>query len=243
MTTVPDRTEPLAFARDLSFRYGGDSGKVGSRLPPFELVVPSLSIVPGDSTVIFGPSGSGKSTLLKLLGGILRPTSGSLDVCGTSLHRSSDRERRRFRLDTVGFVFQDYPLVESLNAIENVLLPFRLGASERVSGETRARALGLLDQLNLANRAVARPRELSQGERQRVAIARALVTRPKLILADEPTTGLDPIRTSEAIDLLMEVQDSTDATVVAVSHDPTLQQRFDRALDTQQLIRQPDRPS
>ena len=155
------------------------------------------------------------------------------------IHRSSDRERRRFRLDTIGFVFQDYPLLEALDAEENVLLPLRLGASDRVNRDTRSRARSLLERLDLLNRSQSKPNQLSQGERQRVAIARALINQPKLILADEPTTGLDPVRTTEAIDTLIDVQITMGVTVIAVSHDPSLRQRFDLALNTQQLVRQP----
>jgi ABC-type lipoprotein export system ATPase subunit len=131
----------------------------------------------------------------------------------------------------VGFVLQDFPLVEYLDVTENVLLPFRISPALRLDAAARARAAALLDRLGLSGRARRRPAALSQGERQRVAIARALVTEPALLLADEPTAGLDPARAAEVVGWLQALRAERGLTLVLVSHDPAALARFGRRLE------------
>ncbi|MGH8480795.1 MAG: ABC transporter ATP-binding protein, partial [Gammaproteobacteria bacterium] len=143
----------------------------------------------GEVTVVVGPSGSGKSTLLNLIGGIDVPSSGAVWVGGARIERLSERERTLFRRRRIGFVFQSFNLVPTLTVIENLLLPLELNGWEATTAE--ARALGILDELGLADRAGSFPDHLSGGEQQRVAIARALVHEPDVLLCDEPTGNLD----------------------------------------------------
>ena len=179
----------------------------------------TLEIARGDYVAIVGPSGCGKSTLLNLLGGIDRPSKGSVTIEGSRIDRMRDAEITRFRLNHIGFVFQRFYLMPALTAIENVELPM---AEARVAREQRlARARELLAYVGLGGRRDHRPTQLSGGEQQRVAIARALANRPQLLLADEPTGELDAKTGTEMIALLAQVnRDGT--TVVVVTHDEDL---------------------
>lgn len=208
-------------ARDLRFTYA-DGG--------FGLHVPAWTVEEGARVGLFGPSGCGKSTLLGLVAGLLAGRSGSLRVAGQELVGCSESGRRRHRLTRLGFVFQDYPLVEHLDALENVLLPYRVGGL-KLTRQVRQRGADLLDELDLHGKHGRRPARLSQGERQRVAIARALVTEPAILLADEPTTGLDPARTDAVFGLLTRLCDERGLTLLLVSHDPGLVARLDQRWD------------
>jgi putative ABC transport system ATP-binding protein len=179
----------------------------------------TLEIARGDYVAIVGPSGCGKSTLLNLLGGIDRPSKGTVTIEGSRIDRLRDSEITRFRLEHIGFVFQRFYLMPALTAIENVELPM---AEARVARERRlARARELLAYVGLGARRDHRPAQLSGGEQQRVAIARALANRPQLLLADEPTGELDAKTGTEMIALLAQVnRDGT--TVVVVTHDEEL---------------------
>jgi len=179
----------------------------------------TLEIARGDYVAIVGPSGCGKSTLLNLLGGIDRPSEGSVTIEGSRIDRMRDTELTRFRLNHIGFVFQRFYLMPALTAIENVELPM---AEARVARDARlARARELLAYVGLGGRRDHRPAQLSGGEQQRVAIARALANRPQLLLADEPTGELDAKTGTEMIALLAQVnRDGT--TVVVVTHDEEL---------------------
>ena len=176
----------------------------------------SLGIGGGEWVSVVGPSGCGKSTLLNLLGALDTPTAGSVAIAGRDVGTMSDRERTRFRLERIGFVFQRFYLMPVLTALENVELPM---AERRVgSAERRARAMELLDYVGLARRARHRPTQLSGGEQQRVAIARALSNRPAVVLADEPTGELDARTGSDIIRLFQRLnEDGT--TLVVVTHD------------------------
>jgi putative ABC transport system ATP-binding protein len=179
----------------------------------------SLDVARGDYVAIVGPSGCGKSTLLNLLGGIDRPTAGSVSIDGARIDRMSDADATRFRLLHIGFVFQRFYLMPALTAIENVELPMaeaKLSSSERVH-----RARELLAYVGLSARRDHRPAQLSGGEQQRVAIARALANKPRILLADEPTGELDAKTGTEMIDLIGRVnRDGT--TVIVVTHDEEL---------------------
>ena len=156
-------------------------------------------------------------------------------LCGTELAGLSEAQRRALRISQVGFVFQDFPLVEYLDATENVLFPYRLNRALRLDANVKERAVSLLKQRGLAHRLRGLPHQLSQGERHRVAIARALVTRPRLLLADEPTTGLDPARRLATMELLESVCEERSVAMIMVTHDPGLLSRFDETLDVADL--------
>lgn len=186
----------------------------------------SLEVFPGEVVGISGPSGSGKSTLIHLLGALDAPTSGTVEVAGTDVGSVSERGRTRLRLEHVGIVFQNFYLLPSLTASQNVALPLiESGVGRR---DRRERATGLLDRVGLADRVGHRPGELSGGEQQRVAIARALVNDPDLLLADEPTGELDSATGRRVIDLLTEF--SSDRAVVLASHDDQVLTAADRVL-------------
>ena len=217
---------PLIIAHNLRFRWPEG----------FEIKLDDWHVNTGERVAIRGPSGSGKSTLLSLIAGEVAPNEGELHVAGCSLHAANDRARRLHRLETVGWIFQDYPLVEHLHALDNVLLPYRVHPALDLDDTVRARARALLDRLELPSSThMRRPGALSQGERQRVAIARALITEPPLLLADEPTTGLDPDRSEVLLNLLDALVAERSATLLLVSHDPQVLERFPRALDLGEL--------
>jgi len=178
-----------------------------------------VEIEEGTFTVVMGPSGSGKSTLLYLLGGLDRPTSGAISIEGERIDQMDENALALFRRKTMGFVFQSFNLIPSMNALENVGFPMQFGGTGARQRSERAR--GLLDQVGLANRADHRPSELSGGQQQRVAIARALVNDPKLILADEPTGNLDTTSGSAIMRALSDLHNAG-RTVLVVTHDPRM---------------------
>lgn len=179
---------------------------------------------------IIGPSGCGKTTLLRLASGILGPTSGEIEFDGSRLDRMGGDARRRLRLERIGIVFQDFRLLDHLDVLGNVLLPFRLGAG-RLDRDARDHAEELLSRLGI-DRLARRPVDrLSQGERQRTAICRALVTRPGLVLADEPTGNLDPRNKRVILDELLNTARDRGAAVLAVTHDHELLDAFDEVVD------------
>jgi len=182
----------------------------------------------GDLTALLGPSGSGKTTLLNLVSGIDLPDAGEVVVDGVSLTSLGERERTLFRRARIGFVFQFFNLLPTLTVLENLLLPLELVG--RKGHAARARALGLLDEVGLADRAGSFPDRLSGGERQRVALARALVHDPALVLADEPTGNLDPDTGEVVVDLLDGLVRRHGKTLLVVTHSPSLASRADRVL-------------
>ena len=187
-----------------------------------------LQIGAGEFVALEGPSGSGKTTLLQLLGALDRPSAGSVLFEGRDLGALGDRELAELRLNAFGFVFQQFNLIPTLNALENVeagLAPVGVGASE-----LRERSLALLDEVGLADRASHLPAHLSGGEQQRVAIARALVVGPRVILADEPTGNLDTATGADVIELLGGLASSHGATVIVATHDADLASRAPRRL-------------
>jgi putative ABC transport system ATP-binding protein len=179
----------------------------------------SLSIDAGDHVAIVGPSGCGKSTLLNLLGAIDRPDAGSIVIDGERIDAMRDRDATRFRLRRIGFVFQRFYLMPTLTARENIELPMAEAGVDRAV--RRARALELLEYVNLGRRATHRPHQLSGGEQQRVAVARALANRPALLLADEPTGELDA-RTGEEMIALFQRLNADGTTIIVVTHDENL---------------------
>jgi len=179
-----------------------------------------LDIAPGSFTVVMGPSGSGKSTLLHLIGGLDRPTSGSIEVEGELLEKMDENQLALYRRKQVGFIFQSFNLVPTMNAAENVGFPMRFASTS--NRERRNRSLELLKQVGLDDRAHHKPTELSGGQQQRVAIARSMVNQPKMILADEPTGNLDTASGYSIMQLLSELH-KAGHTVIVVTHDPRMQ--------------------
>ena len=187
-------------------------------------------VVPrGGFTAVMGPSGSGKSTFMNLAAGLDDVTSGEVLVDGQPLHLIDDRARTVLRRTHVGFVFQSYNLVPTLDVRENVLLPFEL-AGHRLTAEERGWLDHLLDVLGLVDRVSHRPGELSGGQQQRVAIARALAPRPAVVLADEPTGNLDTRSSREVLGLLRTAAREYGQTILMVSHDPVAASYADRVL-------------
>ncbi|WP_169947926.1 ABC transporter ATP-binding protein [Microbispora sp. H11081] len=186
----------------------------------------SLGFGEGTFTAVMGPSGSGKSTLLHCAAGLDRPASGTVLIEGTDLGSLDERALTLLRQSRVGFVFQDYNLVDALTAEENVTLPLRL-AGRRASPASVRDALA---EVGLAHRAGHRPAELSGGERQRVAIARTLITRPAVLFADEPTGALDSAASRRVMELLRGLVDARGQTVVMVTHDPAAAAYADRVV-------------
>jgi putative ABC transport system ATP-binding protein len=197
----------------------------------FVLSLPELRVDAGETVAIVGPSGSGKSTLLNLIAGVLRPDAGRIEVDETEVSALSDRRSRAFRARTIGFVFQDFGLLDYLSAQDNILHPYRICAPLRLTAEVRARVEALAARLGVTQHLLRRPEALSQGERQRVAICRALLPTPRVILADEATGNLDPTNKNAILDLLFEAVETDGATLVAVTHDHELLPRFDRIVD------------
>ena len=188
----------------------------------------SLDITAGDFVALMGPSGSGKSTLLNLIGGLDRPTSGSLEVAGLRVDRLSDAALARWRADHVGFVFQMYNLLPVLTAEGNVELPLLLKDLSRQ--QRRRRVAAALKLVGLEHRAKHRPGQLSGGQEQRVGIARAIVTDPTLLLCDEPTGDLDRVSGDEILNLLQALNREYGKTIVMVTHDPHAAERAHRTV-------------
>jgi ABC-type lipoprotein export system ATPase subunit len=186
-----------------------------------------LEVAPGETVGIMGPSGCGKSTLLHLLGGLERPSAGTIELAGQPVSDRSERALAHLRRTAIGFVFQGFYLMDELTAIENVELPGLLAG--RSPKAARARARELLDQVGLADRTGFLPSALSGGQRQRVAIARALINRPMIVLADEPTGNLDSSATVEVLRLFDALHESGQ-TLVIVTHDQRVAATADRLI-------------
>ncbi len=186
----------------------------------------SFSLPQGATCAILGPSGSGKTTLLGLCAGLDRPTSGSVLLNGDPLANMDEDERARVRNQQVGFVFQNFQLIPTLTALENVTVPMEL------RGDRTARALGLelLQRVGLGERVAHYPAQLSGGEQQRVALARAFINRPKILFADEPTGNLDAETSSGIIDIMMELNRSAGTALVLVTHDPDVAKLTERTV-------------
>jgi len=206
----------------LSFTYPGAE---------FLLNIPALHVAAGEKVAVIGPSGSGKTTLLNLVAGILIPQQGRVDCAGVQVSALGDRERRDFRISTIGFVFQDFELLDYLDVRDNILYPYRITRALRLTTEVRERAAGLAEHMGIGDKLRRRIDHLSQGEKQRVAICRALLPSPRLVLADEATGNLDPRNKAHILELLFRSIEAHNATLLAVTHDHELLPHFDRIVD------------
>lgn len=189
-----------------------------------------LTLRPGEFAALIGPSGSGKSTLLNVIGLLDRPTGGKVLIQGQDTSALEDDELARMRARTLGFVFQFHHLLGAFSAAENVMMPL-LADQGRPTPEMRERAMALLQDVGLRERADAPPSKLSGGQQQRVAIARALVTAPALVLADEPTGNLDTGTSAQVFELLRRFNVERGTTFLIVTHDPRLAERCDRIIE------------
>lgn len=216
---------------NLSYDYG-NSG--------FQLCIDQLSIAAGEKVAVIGPSGSGKTTLLHLISGAKPAQQGSIRVDGQELSSLSDYQRRMFRATKIGFVFQDFELIEYLNVAENIRLPYLIHSELKFQAQQEAALEQLTLQTGLSDKRKRFPNQLSQGERQRVAICRALITSPRILLADEPTGSLDPDTAADILQLLIQQATQMGTTLLMVTHDHSLIPQFDRTIDMRSLITQPN---
>lgn len=188
--------------------------------------VPRFQLAEGEQVAVRGASGSGKTTFLNLIAGILQADQGTIKVAGQEMTALSEGGRDRARATTIGYVFQNFNLLQGYTALENVMLGMLFGA-----GVDRSRARHLLERVGLSHRINYRPSQLSIGQQQRVAVARALANRPKLVLADEPTGNLDQRHAGEALELIREACRENGAALLLVSHDPAVLALFERSED------------
>lgn len=219
MKTIIDQTLQVTH---ISKRYGSGTTAVTA------VHNVSLSVSPGEIVLIMGPSGSGKTTLLSMLGALLKPTEGTIQLNGTVISALAESRLPEIRLKQFGFIFQDFNLLSALTTLENVAIVAELAGSR--SSEARRKATDLLRELGLGERLNFLPEKLSGGEKQRVAIARALVNDPALILADEPTANLDSKIGKEIMRLLRHIAKEQRRSVIIVSHDQRIRDIADRVL-------------
>ena len=185
-----------------------------------------LIVEEGEFTAIVGPSGCGKTTLLNILGGLDHPTSGKVEIAGTDITNMKDSDLIDFRLNNIGFVFQAYNLIPVLTAMENV--EFIMLLQKKTKSEREARARELLEHLSMLDKANNRPGELSGGQQQRVAVARALASKPRFILADEPTANLDSASTENLLDLMAQTNREQNTTFIFSTHDQRVMDKAKR---------------
>lgn len=212
--------------RDLEFRYDQSS---------FALQIGQLRLEAAEHAALIGPSGCGKTTLLNILAGVVLPHTGSVQVADEAVAQLADARRRDFRIRKLGLVFQNFELLDYLNVRDNILLPLRVGRGLAVTAALRQRAEALAERLAIADKLDRHPQQLSQGERQRVAVSRALLLQPSVILADEPTGNLDPANKFAVLDLLLDYARESGATLLTVTHDRELLDRFDRVVNFSEL--------
>ena len=207
---------------DLRFSY--DEGD-------FFLEIPKLKVAHGETVAIVGPSGSGKTTLLNLIAGTAVPQSGQVTTNGYEISGLHDAARRDFRIANIGLVFQEFELLEYLNVLDNILLPYRINRTLHLGTAVRERAEALAKRVGISDKLTRFVNQLSQGEKQRVAVIRALVMQPPLLLADEPTGNLDPLNKNRVLDILLQYAEQNGATLITVTHDHDILSRFRRVID------------
>jgi putative ABC transport system ATP-binding protein len=207
---------------ELRFRY---------RQGAFHLNVTELHVAAGATVAVIGPSGSGKTTLLNLVAGILVPDSGRVTTDGVEVSSLQESARRDFRVHQIGLVFQEFELLEHLTVLDNILLPCRIVSSISVDQRRRDRAAELAAEIGIQDKLDRYVRKLSQGERQRVALCRALLLEPPLLLCDEPTGNLDPANKAHVLEVLFDYVNRHKTTMLTVTHDHQLLDRFDKTID------------
>ncbi len=188
---------------------------------------PDIHLEKGEKMLLLGQSGSGKTTLLHLLGGLMKSKGGEVNIGQTNLAKLTSSGLDKFRGENIGIIFQKPHFVQSLTVLENLLLTQKLGSSKKNVSEIKS----ILEKLNMSHKLNAKTKNLSQGEQQRVAIARALVNHPAVILADEPTSALDDKNTEEVIALLEQQASEYNATLIIVTHDTRLKERFEKRIE------------
>ena len=211
---------PIISLQNVSLTLKGNAGNVNI------IKNISLNIDQGESIGLIGPSGSGKSSLLMLAGGLERASSGEIEILGQVITEMSEDKLSRLRRNNVGVVFQSFHLIPTLTALENVATPLEISFSKNPN----KKAIMALDRVGLSHRADHYPSQLSGGEQQRVALARAYVSNPKILLADEPTGNLDEENTKAIVDLLFEIKNENDTTLILVTHSRELAKKCDRII-------------
>jgi putative ABC transport system ATP-binding protein len=234
MTAIEDRTDTSALplgdeerAPVIEISNVWKLHKLGDEVVK-ALVAADLTVMPGEFVCLMGPSGSGKSTLLNMIGGLDRPTKGTIKVGGRDTSTLTESQFAALRHDTIGFIFQSYNLIPFLSAVENVELPLMFEPYDRKS--LRTRALELLELVGLGHRVDHQPTKMSGGEQQRTAIARSLISSPTLVLADEPTANLDHRTGETVVRMLRDLCSTLGVTVVASTHDPTVADEASRVV-------------
>ena len=221
-------SEKAIEVKDLKFQYrNGD----------FSLRLPVFIVEESEKVAIIGPSGTGKTTLLNLLAGCCLPDNGSVCIKGTDIVCMSDRARREFRICNIGMIFQEFELLDHLNVLDNILLPYRITPHLINGGSVRERAAFLAKEVGLEDKLKRNVRQLSQGERQRVAVCRSLLPEPSLLLCDEPTGNLDPANSNRVMDIMFKYAEDHGGTLVSVTHDHDNARRFDRTVDFSRIER------
>jgi putative ABC transport system ATP-binding protein len=197
----------------------------------FKLEIDRLKFNTGSKTDIIGTSGYGKTTMLNLIACIILPERGDVLIEKNKINAFSDKGRRDFRIQNIGFIFQDFKLISYLNVMDNILLPFRINSTLQIKKETAQAVSELAKELGIANKLKKYPSKLSHGEKQRVAICRALLNQPSIILADEPTGNLDPENKKKIMDILFSAVEKYNATLITVTHDHDMLKGFEEIID------------
>ena len=219
--------------RDLHFQYPASD---------FKIEISDIKITQGSKIAISGKSGSGKTTLIHLISGILKPQSGKILFYDKSITDMNDKEIRKHRISNIGFIFQEFELLEYLNVMDNLILPYKINKSLVLDAEIKDKAKEIANRIGIGNKLDQHPKQLSGGERQRLAIARALITSPPLIIADEPTGNLDEKTSNIVMDEITDQVSYTNSTLIMISHNNELISSFDETIDIQEspnIITQP----
>lgn len=218
---------------DLHFQYPASD---------FKIEVSDIKITQGSKIAISGKSGSGKTTLIHLISGILKPQSGEILFFDKSITDMNDKEIRKHRISNIGFIFQEFELLDYLNVMDNLILPYKINKSLSLDEEIKNKAKEIANRIGIGNKLDQHPKQLSGGERQRLAIARALITSPPLIIADEPTGNLDDKTSNIVMDEITDQVSYTNSTLIMISHNNELISSFDEIIDIQEspnIITQP----